>query len=73
MDRNLPAKTTTMIKSNITAPAQNMMRPLISEFDLCQNPRPPIDIPPEKGLGPGPKATQLTITPSEANTTIAAA
>jgi hypothetical protein len=50
-----------------------MTRPPISELDRSQNTKPPIDSPPENCLGPGPKATQLTITANEANTTIPAA
>jgi hypothetical protein len=50
----------------------NMTRPPIPELDSRQNTKPPTEIPPENCLGPGPKATQLTITANEANATIAA-
>ena len=51
----------------------NITRPLISALDGFEIANPPTDILPENCLGPGPKATQLTIAVNEANATIAAA
>ena len=71
--RNRLTNTTSAIKSNKTAPRPTMARPTISELDGFPITKPPIDMPPENCLGPGPKATQLTITANEAKATIAAA